>query len=153
MNVKIKNILENKFVDGLIKPMMISDFDMIIDSGHFKIFDWNNHRMNCSEMFKLTYGNNIQGVIWFHEKLGKIEIRNIEVRNENVGKNKRIDCIAGCLIAFACKHSLDNYTGEVDLITSLREHFCKKYGMTESKIFVQSDKKNSRVLVSQYLSL
>lgn len=61
-------------------------------------------------------------------------MNNIEVASHNIGRNKRYENVAGCLLAFACRESFDrgrgNYNGflSFDSKTELIELYYKKYG-------------------------
>jgi len=58
-------------------------------------------------------------------------IYRIELAPENIGKNRKIDNIAGTLFAFVAKDSLDaGFEGFVvfDSKTILIDHYVKKYG-------------------------
>ena len=64
----------------------------------------------------------------------RIEIKLIANSIENQGKFKQYDRIAGCLIAYACRLSIDKYMEDacVSLIpkTELINHYKQKYYMT-----------------------
>jgi hypothetical protein len=60
-----------------------------------------------------------------------IKIELLEVDVAHIGSKKKIDFIAGCLIAWACKISIDRgHEGTVYLVpkTSLITHFASAYG-------------------------
>ena len=63
----------------------------------------------------------------------RIEIKLLANSIENKGRNKKYDRIAGCLIAYACRLSVDRYMKEacVSLIpkTELLNHYKQKYCM------------------------
>jgi hypothetical protein len=61
-----------------------------------------------------------------------MEIDLLEVGADNVGKNKKIDYIAGCLIAHACRESIKRgHDGFVFLTPKARlvAHYSDHYGM------------------------
>ncbi|KIC92293.1 hypothetical protein [Flavihumibacter sp. ZG627] len=63
----------------------------------------------------------------------RIEIKLLACSLENIGKEKRYDGIAGCLIAFACRQAVSKYQDHacISLIpkTILTKHYMKKYYM------------------------
>jgi signal-transduction protein with cAMP-binding, CBS, and nucleotidyltransferase domain len=68
-----------------------------------------------------------------HPTEKRIEIKLLASSIENKGKNKKYDKIAGCLIAYACRLSIDKYMEYacVSLVpkTELLHHYKQKYYM------------------------
>jgi hypothetical protein len=65
------------------------------------------------------------------EETNAIEVELLEVSVENMGPGKKLDHVAGCLIAFACRESFKRgHDGCIFLIpkTQLIEHYQAKYG-------------------------
>jgi hypothetical protein len=84
----------------------------------------------------------------------RIEIKLIANSIENQGKNKKYDRIAGCLIGYACRLSIDKYMEDacVSLIpkTELINHYKQKYYMTYGgwHLFMEYDVLNK--LIKEY---
>jgi hypothetical protein len=120
-------------------------------------FDWDKSFGALSQ--KIAYFDNktIQGLVEFEEVPSSLYniIYRLELAPENIGKNKRIDNVAGILLAYVAKDSLDaGFDGFVvfDSKTILKEHYIKKYG---AKILygdrLYFDTKASKALVRKYL--
>lgn len=65
------------------------------------------------------------------EETNAIEIELLEVSEENIGSEMKLDFIGGCLIAFACRESFKRgHDGIVFLTpkTQLLKHYPLKYG-------------------------
>ncbi len=81
----------------------------------------------------------------------------LEIAPHNIGRNKRYDYVAGCLIAFACKESFKlggNYKGFLTFVskTNLIEWYSSKYGAELAlgqRMFI--DWENGTKLVQRYL--
>ena len=82
-------------------------------------------------------------------------IYRIELAPENIGKNKRIDNVAGTLFAYVAKDSLDaGFEGFVvfDSKTILVNHYVEKYGaqiLYGNRLYF--DTKASKALINKYL--
>jgi len=84
----------------------------------------------------------------------RIEIRLLEITEENIGSKKKYDKIAGILIAFACKESFQNgFFGFISLVpkTKLIKHYIKNYGFKQFGRHVAIELKNSELLINKYL--
>jgi hypothetical protein len=95
------------------------------------------------------------------ELTNAIEIELLEVGDENVGKKKKLDRIAGTLIAFACRESLKRgHEGYIFLTpkTKLIDHYKAKYylaftgpiGNNSIGVMV-GEEKVARKLIKEYL--
>jgi hypothetical protein len=85
-------------------------------------------------------------------------MNNLEVAPWNRGEEKRLDNVAGCLLAFACRFSFvfgkGHYQGYLSFNSKsqLISHYQKKYGATSSggtKMFI--DPLQGQRLIKQYL--
>ncbi len=158
MQVNIVDKLTGQEVKAVIEQMKDEDFGSIED---YKL-NWKDyvkekeHRSDLIFKLKETNSGVILGMISLIDELRlthSVEIHKIEVKPENIGRNKRYDNIAGCLIAFACQQSIDKgLGGKVVLISKnkLRWHYHNKYGMTEFMGFLVSNSENSRQLINKY---
>ena len=161
MRVKISDNRNKQFIYGYIKPIKKNDLEVISLSGQFKVFEWNNFVVNFKEMYKLELNGEILGIIWFykHALFNLIIIEKIEVKID-IWKNKEYSLVGGCLISFACLYSLNNCSGEIELIPKkeVRNHYKVAYKMkairendgTEGRI-LELDKTNSECLVRKFL--
>ena len=85
----------------------------------------------------------------------RIHLNLIEVGKSNRGKKKRIEHIAGCLIAFACKKSFQRgYLGFVSLKpkTQLISYYKVQYGFQSYGPLLAIDQGASKSLVNKYLN-
>jgi hypothetical protein len=121
-------------------------------------FSWKAFR-NLATIYKLQIKGeeDILGVIglidWQAEK--RMEIKLLASSMENIGKGKRYDGIAGCLIAFACRQAVTMYGAEacVSLVpkTELIGHYMKKYHMQNAGLQLYLDGTNLIKLLKEYL--
>jgi hypothetical protein len=98
-------------------------------------FDWKKeYLLPDRDVFKLTILLNptvIQGLISISQKQGYVEMNLIESAPFNYGRNKIHYGVAGNLVAFACKRSLElGFDGFVAFTakTSLIDHYRKTLG-------------------------
>ncbi len=120
-------------------------------------FDWSSERNY--EVYKLYIPKSgeivgLLSVARIIEEL-RLEIRLLEISEENVGKIKRYDNIAGVLIAFACKLSfLSGFYGFVSLIpkTKLIDHYIQKYGFKKFGRHLAIELEDSEILMNRYLN-
>ncbi|MEV4885919.1 hypothetical protein MRBLMN1_004476 [Chitinophaga ginsengisegetis] len=136
IDVKIEKIATGELLDALIEPMTVKDFLVVKKSkNRFDKFNWNQY--TGKEVYKLKLkGNDILlGLICLVDHtdpgIDAIEIELLEVSAEHIGKEKQLDHIGGCLIAFACRESFKRgHEGCVFLVpkTSLINYYKDKYG-------------------------
>jgi hypothetical protein len=84
----------------------------------------------------------------------RIEIVLLECSQENVGKTKVYERIAGCLMAFACRLAfIRGYYGFVSLVpkTQLIQHYLKMYGFEQFGRQLALDLDRSKLLIDKYL--
>jgi len=132
----IKDVATGEELEAVIEPMTSKDFKAIKKSkDRFNKFDWNEYQ--GEEVCKLRLKNDdvILGLMCLmdheDEATNAIEIELLEVSEENIGSEKKLDNIGGCLIAFACRESFKRgHDGFVFLTpkTKLLEHYPSKYG-------------------------
>ena len=78
----------------------------------------------------------------------------LEVSKINQGKNKHIEHIAACLIAYACRLSFKSgYDGFISLIPKsvLVEHYMAKYGFKPMGKHLYLDLYDAQFLIKKYL--
>ena len=120
--------------EAVIEKVHPSDFAILTKKRYS--FNWQSVKKTTT-IYKLTIKGekDILGVIALidYPEEKRIEIKLLASSNENQGKNKRYDRIAGCLIAFACKLSAEKYFkfACVSLLpkTALINHYKQKYYM------------------------
>ena len=132
--MKIRLVEEGGEVDALIELLELNDFKQIAKSNGGFQFNW--RKLKDLEVYKLriSQNNKILGLMCIRDhtdpETNAIEIELLEVISENVGKDKLIEGIGGCLIAFACRESIRRgHEGFVFLTpkTGLIEHYADKY--------------------------
>ncbi|GBR73061.1 acetyltransferase GNAT family protein [Candidatus Termititenax aidoneus] len=120
-------------------------------------FDWDKSFGAVSQKIAYFDNDTIQGLTEFEEVPSSRYniIYRLELAPANIGKNKKIDNVAGVLFAYVAKDSLDaGFDGFVvfDSKTILKEHYVRKYG---AKILygdrLYFDTKASKTLVAKYL--
>lgn len=136
LDVKIKDTVSGKLLEGVIEPMITKDFKTIKkNKDRFDKFDWSQYSQ--SEVYKLRLKDNdaILGLLCLIDHMDDgfdaIEIELLEVSAENIGKKKQLDFIGGCLIAFACRESFKRgHGGCVFLVpkSSLIDYYPAMYG-------------------------
>jgi hypothetical protein len=167
LDVKLMDVKERRLIDAVIEPMIAKDFTLIKKSkDRFDKFDWSKYKRK--EVFKLRLKENdlIVGLICLIEHkdaaIDAIEIELLEVSTENTGKEKVLDYIGGCLIAFACRESFKRgHEGYIFLVpkTSLINHYINRYGFTHEPVkapgrpdgFMVQDGKGARKIIKDFL--
>jgi len=99
----------------------------------------------------------MKGLVEFEEVPSSLYniVYRIELAPENIGKNKKIDNVAGTLFAYVAKDSLDaGFEGFVvfDSKTLLINHYVEKYGakvLFGNRLYF--DTKASKALINKYL--
>lgn len=145
-----------KLLDSLIEKVVKSDFKFISKSQQY-IFDWSEESEN--EVFKIflkDQDDRILGLISLVDLPNeyRIHINLIEIGRDNRGKDKEIENIAGCLIAFACQLAFDkNYFGFVSLKpkTRLVDLYQNKYGFRQFGRLLAVEQVSAMSLINKYL--
>jgi hypothetical protein len=142
LDVKLMDVERGELIEAVIEPMSIGDFTLVKKSkDRFDKFDWSKYKRK--EVYKLRLKDNdlIVGLICLIDHkdaaVDAIEIELLEVSAENIGKDKSLDYIGGCLIAFACRESFKRgHEGCIFLVpkTSLIDHYIEKYGFRHEAI-------------------
>lgn len=120
-----------------ILEVLESELDEIDESGRFG-FKWSKEAGN--HIFKIVSREILNGPplglisISNHPEELRIHIDLLENTEENKGKDKKVDRIAGCLLAFAVGLSFEKgYLGFTSLVpkTELIDLYVEKYGFTQ----------------------
>jgi len=128
-------------------------------------FNWRElSKVEGSFIYKITLlesPNKIEGILMltmFNEEM--LFMNNIELAPHNIGKNKKYDSVAGCLLAYGCRESFEkgkgNYHGflSFDSKTELIELYQNKYGASLAighKMFFAPE--SGKKLMKQYLGI
>lgn len=132
----IKDVATGEELEAVIEPMTSKDFKAVKKSkDRFNKFDWNEYQGEEVCKIRLKNDDVILGLMCLmdheDEATNAIEIELLEVSEENIGSEKKLDNIGGCLIAFACRESFKRgHDGFVFLTpkTQLLKHYPSKYG-------------------------
>lgn len=163
----IKSVATGEVLEAVIESMTNKDFKAIKKSkDRFNKFDWSEYQGDEVYKLRLKSDDTILGLMCIieheDEATNAIEIELLEVGEENIGSEKKLDNIGGCLIAFACRESFKRgHDGFVFLTpkTQLVEHYPIKYGFhymplrtverPEGLMILYEE--NSRKLIKKYL--
>jgi len=122
------------------------------------LFDWKKEYEKPGLLYKISLVENdeLLGLICLIDvpEEMRIHLELVELRKDQTGKNKTIDKIAGCLIAFACEQSFKKkYGGFVSLLpkTRLINHYTFKYGFSQYGRLLAIEGQASRLLLNKYL--
>jgi len=129
----ILDIKTGEKIEVVIEPISSKDFKEIKKDSNFA-FDWSKYKGKEVYKLRVVQEDKIHGLICIvdhvDELTNAIEIELLEVGEENVGKKKKLDRIAGTLIAFACRESLKRgHDGYIFLTpkSKLIRHYSAKY--------------------------
>lgn len=136
--MRLKDSKTGKLLRAKVSRLEPKDQKKIKQSKQY-IFDWSlEKKQNCDlyKIYLLDKDDEILGLMSLKDIKTelRIHINLIEVSTKNIGKNKKYERIAGCLIAFAAQLSFDkSYDGFVSLLpkTKLINHYCKTYGFEQ----------------------
>lgn len=141
--------------DAEILEIDKEDLKRIIKSKQFQ-FDWAKE----DHVFKIIKSDEenpeilgLISIINIKEEL-RIHINLVESSNDNKGKKKKIDRVAGCLLAFAIQVSFEKgYLGFTSLIpkTELINLYVNKYGFSQFGRQLAIEKREAISLIQKYL--
>ena len=155
--MKLIHTINQKKLDVEIIEVEEADYGKIKSSKQFE-FDWNKEKRN--NVFKMVKLDNEDGeilglisIIDVPKEL-RIHINLVENSKDNRGKQKKMDGIAGCLLAFAAQISFEKgYLGFTSLVpkTSLIKLYVEKYGFSQYGMQLAIEGKASINLIQKYL--
>src|SRR5690606_4515277 len=163
----LKELATAKELEATIEPVADKEYTVIKKSkDRFDKFDWSRYKGHEVYKIRLKDNERILGLMSLVEHSDKatnaVEIELLEISSENMGRTKKLDHIAGCLIAYACRESFKRgHDGFVFLTpkTSLLKHYRSKYGFEhfplstlqrpDGFMFLHDD--NARKLIKKYL--
>jgi hypothetical protein len=133
----ITELISNEHKLAYIREVEDSDFKQITVKRF--MFNWKKLKNEC-KIYKLTLtdSDDILGLIALidYPQEERTEIKLLTSSAENIGKKKLYDRIPGCLIAFAGKEAIKKFKKYpcLSLVpkTELRQHYIKKYKMTDA---------------------
>lgn len=152
----LKDERNEKLLRANIEPVAKKDYTSIEQSKEFA-FDWRMERDNdVYKIYLISKKKEILGLMSIidYKRETRIHINLLEIQAKNQGRGKRIDWIAGCLIAFACQLSFARgYEGFVSLRpkTELIALYRNKYGFRKFGLFLFIEKEAADFLVQKYL--
>ena len=152
----IENAISGEVFDTLVVQLKSADTKQIkkADWAFNWLAEWKD---KTKQVFKLTTLNNstiIHGLISLTDKGDHIFMDLIENAKFNKGKNKLYRGVAGNLVAFACKFSLEKkYDGVVSFIskTQLISHYEQTLGakrFSGNRMFI--DTSEALILINKY---
>lgn len=155
--MKLFNTETQKEFEAEVVALEEDDFSIIMDSNQFE-FDWSTEMkypifkiIKADEAISEILG--LISIIDIPEEF-RIHINLIENADDNKGKRKKVDKIAGCLLAFAIQISFEKgYLGFTSLIpkTQLIELYVKKYGFSQYGRQLAIERTAAINLIQKYL--
>lgn len=156
--MKLLNKDKNQEFEAEVIEVEAEDYKLIKNSKQFE-FDWEKEKGN--HVFKIIEKNKLEN----QEILGLLSLSNfsdefrihinlIENSSDNKGRDKKIDNVAGCLLAFAVRVSFEyGYQGFVSLVpkTELLEFYVNKYGFSQFGRQLAIEKGDAINLIQKYL--
>ena len=124
-------------------------------------FDWKLLYSRNSQIFKLVYEDEIQGLLKINKvDVGYYEMSNLEISPSNYGSKGKFNNVAGCLISYGCLLSFQlnegNYKGHLaftskgELIPHYEKHYYAELVYREKMIIFPI---NGKKLIKKYLNL
>lgn len=154
--MKVTRKASGSLVEVFIEEATSKDIAKIRKHPGFS-FDWEQELGH--EVYKLYLKedeNEILGLLSlkdYPEEL-RVHINLIEITKTQVGKEKTLDHIAGCLIGFACASAFKRgYGGFVSLLpkTRLIHHYQDKYGFRQYGRLLAVEYESSKQLIDKYI--
>lgn len=153
----LRNKLSDEIVESIIEVIVELDYKKIKSSTEFE-FDWQLERKN--EVYKIYLLDSKKEILGLMSIIDtpeeyRIHLNLIEVSRSNRGKSKKIDNIAGALIAFACEIAFKRgYFGFVSLQpkTELINLYQDKYGFCQYGRLLGVEQEASKFLINKYLN-
>lgn len=152
----LRNKKNGKVLESLIEKVVDSDYDLVQKSKEYS-FDWKVESKNdVYKIYLLGKEKEILGMMSLIDYPGeyRIHLNLIEIGSSNIGKKKKIENIAGCLIAFACELAfMRGYSGFVSLQpkTSLIDLYQERYGFRQYGRLLALEQDASSLLINKYL--
>ena len=156
--MQLRNLKTSEIFEAEIVEVEESDYKLIKKSKQF-VFDWSKEKGN--HVLKIVRSGEeenqvIHGLISIKnivEEL-RIHINLIESSDDNKTPNKKVERVAGCLLAFAIQVSFENgYFGFTSLVpkTKLIKLYCTKYGFSQFGRQLAIEGKEAIKIIQEYL--
>lgn len=153
--MKLLDLESNVAFEAEVFEVLEKDFQKIKASGQFQ-FDWSKEKGNS--IFKITEvgDEKILGLLSLvdYPSEFRVHLNLIENAADHKGRNKKIDRIAGCLIAFAAQIAFEKgYLGFVSLTpkTELIDLYIHKFGFQQRGRMLALETRNSIELIQKFL--
>jgi len=129
------NTITGEIYEAVIQEIEWFELETLADNDDFE-FNWTKEDSYGIYKISIINDSEILGLMSVsnHVEELRIHIRLLESAKHCVGKNKEIDRISGCLIAYACQLSVSfGYDGFVSLVpkTRLIDHYRNSFGFTQ----------------------
>mgnify|MGYP006288116483 CR=1 FL=1 len=153
--MKLLDVRTGNWLEAEIARISEQDIQEIDKSSRFQ-FDWKKELIHEIYKIYLVKDESVVGLVALKDipQEIRVHIQLIESSRYNTGKQKRIDRIPGCLIAFACELSFKKgYDGFVSLTpkTQLVTHYIKKYGFIQIGKNLAVYGEHAKYLILEYL--
>lgn len=143
-------------LEAFISEVVATDYKLVVDSRQY-LFDWRLERF--SDVYKLTLASDSEQLLGMmslddYPEQERLNINQLEVNRANRGRNKLVDGVAGCLIAYAARRSFSlGYGGMVTLESKYKliEHYQTAYGFIDAGHVMVIYGPQSSKLISKYL--
>lgn len=153
----ILEIKSKKLVTAKIVPANKSNIPKLEDGWNF---NWKGalKQKNTNLFILVNLMDEVQGAISLKNDGGMLIMDILELSPTNIGKNKKYNYVAGCLIAFACRKAISlrtDYKGFLVFIskTDLVELYKNKYYATQTigqRMYI--DPNSGEKLIEEYLN-
>ncbi|MEL6671070.1 MAG: GNAT family N-acetyltransferase [Bacteroidota bacterium] len=154
--MKLFHLGSGEALDAEIKEMDEETSAWVKRSSEFS-FDWTTeHAYEIYTIYLLKDDRNILGLMSLIDRPDeyRVHLNLLEVSKSNQGRQKSLDNIAGCLIAFAAEEAFKRgYFGFVSLEpkTQLIEHYRQQYGFSQYGRYLGIEGTASQQLIKAYL--
>jgi hypothetical protein len=156
--VKLFDVMTQSEFEAVVLELSDGDFEEVRKSAQFK-FDWNTERTYRVYKIVRTTSVNEQGILGLISLFDipeefRIHINLLEVSERNKGKNKEVDRIAGCLLAYAVRIAFEKgYSGFTSLVpkTELIPLYVQKYGFIQYGRQLAIEGSSAINLIQKYL--
>ena len=156
MKVNLYDNIKKREVVGIISNSLKKELPGKVSKWSF---DWKYLCTKDSEIFKLSYVDDIQGLLKMTKvDEGYFEMSNLEISPSNYGSKGKLNNVAGCLIAYAClltfQRNTGNYKGYLAFTSKgeLISHYEKNYYaelVFREKMIISPQ--NGKKLIKKYL--
>ncbi|MFK7905485.1 MAG: hypothetical protein AB8B69_10190 [Chitinophagales bacterium] len=153
--MKLQNLKTGEEVEAEIVEVEPNDYKIIKISKNFS-FDWKKEEKLLVYKIRRKEGNEILGLLSLIDvpQELRIHINLIESSIKHRGKDKELDRIPGCLIAFTSRESFaKGYGGFISLTpkTKLVDYYVENYGFSQYGRNLALEGKEAAALINKFL--